>query len=94
VAEFLITHREFPRSIRYCVDSLDAALHNISGVDENRYGNEAERLSGRLRSDVDFVTIAEIFDLGLHEYLTSIQERLVEVSDAMYATYCASLSAE
>ena len=70
VAEFLITHREFPRSIRYCVDSLDAALHSISGVDESRYGNEAERLSGRLRSDVDYVTIGEIFEFGLHEYLS------------------------
>lgn len=93
VAEFLITHQEFPRSIRFCVDSLDAALHRISGVDESRYANEAERLSGRLRSDLDFVTIGEIFEFGLHEYLTQIQERLVEISNAMYATYCASLSA-
>lgn len=92
VAEFLITHREFPRSIRYCVDSLDTALHRISGVDESRYGNEAERLSGRLCSDLDYATIGEIFEAGLHEYLTQIQERLVEVSDAMYATYCAGLN--
>jgi uncharacterized alpha-E superfamily protein len=92
VAEFLITHREFPRSIRYCVDSLDRALHRISGVDESRFANEAERLSGRLRSDVDYVTIGEIFEFGLHEYLTQIQERLVEVSNAMQATYCASLT--
>ncbi len=93
VAEFLITHQEFPRSIRFCVDSLDAALHRISGVDESRYANEAERLSGRLRSDIDYATIGEIFEFGLHEYLTQIQERLVEISNAMYATYCASLSA-
>ena len=89
VAEFLITHHDFPRSIRYCVDSFDAALHRISGVDESRYANEAERLSGRLRSDLDYVTIDEIFEFGLHEYLDRIQERLVEVSDAMHATYCA-----
>jgi uncharacterized alpha-E superfamily protein len=94
VAEFLITHREFPRSIRYCIDSLDQALHRISGVDESRYANEAERRSGRLRSDVDYVTIDEIFEFGLHEYLTAIQERLVEVSNAMYATYCAGLAVD
>jgi uncharacterized alpha-E superfamily protein len=91
VAEFLITHHEFPRSIRYCIDSLDVVLHRISGVDKNLYANEAERLSGRLRSDVDFVTIGEIFKFGLHEYLEAIQKRLVEVSDAMYATYCVVL---
>ena len=92
VAEFLVTHADFPRSIRFCIDSLDAALHRISGVAETHFENEAERLSGRLRSDVDYVTIGEIFELGLHEYLEAIQKRLVEVSEAMYATYCASLA--
>ncbi|MEP6809411.1 MAG: alpha-E domain-containing protein [Chthoniobacterales bacterium] len=90
VAEFLITHSGFPRSIRFCVDFLDEALHCISGSDEARYANEAERLSGRLRSDLDYVNIGEIFKIGLHEYLTSIQKRLVEINKATYDTYCAS----
>lgn len=89
VAEFIITHSGFPRSIRFCVDFLDEALHCISGSDEARFANEAERLSGRLRSDLDFVTIGEIFKFGLHEYLLSIQERLAEVHGATYDTYCA-----
>lgn len=89
VAEFLVTHVEFPRSIRFSVDSLDAGLHRISGSNEANYTNEAERLSGRLRSDLDYITIGDIFEFGLHEYLVTIQQRLVEVSDAMYATYWA-----
>jgi uncharacterized alpha-E superfamily protein len=51
-------------------------------------------LSGRLRSDLDYVAIREIFEFGLHEYLEAIQERLVEIGDAMYATYCASLNSD
>jgi uncharacterized alpha-E superfamily protein len=89
VAEFLITHAEFPRSIRFSVDLLDSALHRISGSSEAKYANEVERLSGRLRSDLDYVTIGDIFEFGLHEYLGTIQERLVEVSAALYTTYCA-----
>jgi uncharacterized alpha-E superfamily protein len=89
VAEFIIAHAEFPRSIRFSVDYLDAALHRISGSNEANYANEAERLSGRLRSDLDYITIGDIFDFGLHEYLETIQERLVEVNDAMYEAYCA-----
>jgi uncharacterized alpha-E superfamily protein len=92
VAEFLITHHDFPRSIRHCVDSLDGALHRISGAGESSYANESERLSGRLRSDLAYITIGEIFEYGLHEYLEEIQRRLVEVSDAMYATYCPNLA--
>ena len=94
VAEFVITHADFPRSIRFSVDSLDAALHRISGSSETHYANEAERLSGRLRSDLDYVTIGDIFKLGLHEYLEQIQERLVEISNAMHATYCANSALE
>jgi len=89
VAEFIITHADFPRSIRFSVDSLDSALHRISGSSETQYENQAERLSGRLRSDLDYVTIRDIFEFGLHQYLETIQERLVEVNDAMHASYCA-----
>lgn len=90
VAEFIITHAGFPRSIRFCVDYLDEALHCISGSSESRYANEAERLSGRLRYDLDYITIGDIFKLGLHEYLVTIQKRLVEIGSAIFETYCAS----
>jgi len=94
VAEFIITHSAFPRSIRFSVDYFDAALHHISGSDETKYANEVERLSGRLRSDLDYVTIGDIFKFGLHEYLEQIQDRLAEISRAMHATYCATSAPE
>ena len=87
----------FPRSIRFSVDSLDAALHRISGSSETHYANEAERLSGRLRSDLTYATIRDIFKFGLHEYLAEVQKRLVEINQAMHAayeTYCANTNLE
>jgi uncharacterized alpha-E superfamily protein len=90
VAEFLITHADFPRSIRFSVESLDAALHRISGSPATHYANEAERRSGRLRYDLDFATIGDIFEYGLHEYLTLTQKRLAEISSALFEIYCAS----
>ena len=89
VAEFLITHAEFPRSIRFSVDLLDSALHRISGSNETKFANETERLSGQLRSDLDYVTVSDIFKFGLHQYLAATQKRLVEINHAMHATYCA-----
>jgi uncharacterized alpha-E superfamily protein len=88
VAEFIILHDEFPRSVRFCVDALDEALHRISGCDRNHFANEAERLSGRLYSDLNYTTTAEVFRLGLHEYLDGIQGRLIEISSAMHRQYC------
>lgn len=88
VAQFLILHRNFPRSIRFCVDRLDIILHLISGVDERTFCNEAERLSGRLRSEMDFINIEQIFQEGLHQYLDKTQRRLNDVSNSFVKTYC------
>jgi uncharacterized alpha-E superfamily protein len=88
VIEFVTLHDGFPRSIRFCVDQLDAALHRISGCDRAHFSNEAERLSGRLCSDLNYTTITDIFGTGLHQYLDRIQGRLIEIGAAMHAQYC------
>ncbi|MBJ7391770.1 MAG: alpha-E domain-containing protein, partial [Chthoniobacterales bacterium] len=66
VASFLVCHAEFPRSIRFCVDRLDEVLHLISATEEGRFRNEPERLSGLLRSQLDYATPDSIFHHGLH----------------------------
>jgi uncharacterized alpha-E superfamily protein len=73
---------------RFCVDALDLALHSISGSDRGHFANEAERLSGMLRSNLDFTTVDQIFQTGLHQYLDQIQVRLGAVSNALWGTYC------
>jgi len=88
VAEFIILHDSFPRSIRFCVERLDAALHRISGCDRAHFTNEAERLSGRLCSDLNYETIESIFRVGLHEYLDQTQARLIATSSALLEHYC------
>ncbi|MFV0336738.1 MAG: alpha-E domain-containing protein [Chthoniobacterales bacterium] len=88
IAEFLVLHQSFPRSIRFCVDQLDLALHRISGMNAVSYGNEVERLAGMLRSDLDYAAIDSIFQIGLHQYLDSIQARLNDISGSLLKTYC------
>lgn len=91
VAEFLVLHAGFPRSIRFCIEELDNALHRLSGSPISHFQNEAERLGGRLRSDLEFGTVDEVFREGLHQYLDRIQLRLNEIGGAMEKTYCDSL---
>ena len=88
VAEFILLHEDFPRSVRFSTERLDRALHHISGSDQDHYANEAERLSGRLCSDLRYTQIREILRSGLHEYLDGIQRRLIEISGAMLLEYC------
>jgi uncharacterized alpha-E superfamily protein len=90
VAEFLIKNKTFPRSIFFCVDAVDEALHKVTGVDRGDfvYSVECERLSGKLLADLSYVTIGEILRSGLHEYMDTIQKRLVDISDAIFHQFC------
>ena len=88
VAEFILLHDSFPRSIRFSVVRLDSALHRISGCDRGHFSTEAERLSGRLVSDLNFASIRDIFRTGLHEYLDATQQRLIEIGNATRQQYC------
>ena len=88
VAEFLILHGEFPRSIRFCVNQLNDALHSVSGCEPGYFSNEAERLCGMLRSNLNYATIAAIFETGLHQFLDQTQVALIEIADAVTDVYC------
>lgn len=85
VAEFIVLHDRFPRSIRFCVDAVDTALHRISGCDRAHFSTKAERLAGRLCGELNYATIEEILRRGLHEYLDEIQLRLIEISKGINA---------
>ncbi len=87
VAEFLLFNEDFPRSVRFCVAELNRALRRISGVAEGRFCNSAEKLAGRLVAELQFSTLEEIFDLGLHTYLDQLQTKLNDIGGATFDAY-------
>jgi uncharacterized alpha-E superfamily protein len=87
VAEFLILNADFSRSILFSANLLDQSLRHISGVPEGRFTNDAERLAGRLVSELRFSTIEEVFEQGLHNYLDVLQQKLNDIGNALFQTY-------
>ena len=87
VAEFLLLNEDFPRSVRFCVNSLNDALRQISGVQPGRFCNDAEKLAGRLVAELQFSTIDEIFEQGLHGYLDLLQIKLNDIGATMFNAY-------
>jgi uncharacterized alpha-E superfamily protein len=87
VAEFLLFNVDFPRSVRFCVAELNYALRRISGVAEGRFCNSAEKLAGRLVAELQFSTVEETFETGLHSYLDQLQTKLNNIGNAMFDAY-------
>jgi uncharacterized alpha-E superfamily protein len=87
VAEFLLLSDDFPRSVRFCVRQLNDALRGISGVAEGRFGNDAERLAGRLLAELQFSTADDILASGLHTYVDVLQGKLNAIGEALFQAY-------
>jgi len=87
VADLLLLHEEFPRSVEYCVRALDQSLRRVSGVMPGKFSNAAEKISGRLLSELSFSSIEDIWDRGLHEVMDDLQIKLNAIGEAIMDTY-------
>ncbi len=87
VAELLVLHPQHPRSIRFNLAVLQSSLRAISGSAPGYYTNEAERLTGKLHDSLMYDRIDEIFERGLHEFLTDVLVTCREIGDHIAHSY-------
>ncbi len=87
VVEFLILDREFPRSIQYCFLQAERSLQHITGTTPGTWQNSVDRELGRLRSELDYLTIEEMMQKGLHECLDNLQKRINIVEEKIFETF-------
>jgi uncharacterized alpha-E superfamily protein len=83
VADFLILDRHFPRAVHFCLTKAQESLRNITGSDVGTFRNLAEQRMGRLCSNMDYTSIEDIIQMGLHEYVDDFQSQLNLVGNAI-----------
>jgi len=86
ISEFLILDKVFPRSINFCLIQAEKSLNTITG-NEGGFTNSAEKQLGKLKAQLEFADINDIFEGGLHEYVDGFQKELNEVSVAIYDSF-------
>jgi uncharacterized alpha-E superfamily protein len=86
VAEFLLLNPEFPHSIRFSVDRVNAALNQIGELTP-RGAKLPTRIAGRLRAQLSFSQIEEIIRAGMSEYLQSVRKECGEIHSAIHDIY-------
>jgi uncharacterized alpha-E superfamily protein len=66
VAELLVLRSDMPRSLHACFDEITQILEQLTG---NR-SNECKRLAGELHAKIHYGKMNDIFQNGLHEFLS------------------------
>jgi uncharacterized alpha-E superfamily protein len=66
IAELLILRDDIPRSMRFCLRDV----YNILVDVQNQNSAEATRQAGEIYAALQFGRMSDIFNTGLHEYLT------------------------
>jgi uncharacterized alpha-E superfamily protein len=72
VAELLILREDMPRSLHACLNEIHQILRAINGD----AGREARRLAGDLHARLHYGRIEDVFQQGLHQYLTDFLSRI------------------
>ncbi|MFO1006695.1 MAG: alpha-E domain-containing protein [Planctomycetaceae bacterium] len=88
VAEFLILDPDFPRSMRSCVNAIQASLKQITGNTANSphacQSCPSEQLCEELSLRLQRVSIHDIVQVGMHEFIDSFQQSLNAIGAAIY----------
>lgn len=87
VAEFLLLSPDFPRSVRFAVDAVEASLRAVARALGRSAPGRVDRLAGRLRASLDYSQIDEIMADSLQSYVQGIRRQCEHVHTALYQTY-------
>jgi uncharacterized alpha-E superfamily protein len=90
VAELLVLRADMPRSL---ARSMKEVYTNLCEVANNQSG-ETERRAGELYSSLRFGRIEDIFDVGLHDYLTSFLGRTADLGNRIAQDFLVPVAAD
>ncbi|CAG9248278.1 Putative alpha-E superfamily protein [Paraburkholderia unamae] len=83
VVELLILNQQMPRSL---LASLDGVCANLAML-RTGTSREVERTAGKLRAELLYADLRQIFSMGVHTYLTQFLARVYELGNQVARTY-------
>ena len=87
VARFLLLDPFFPRSVRYCLQEINAMLERIQSGPRAGPPDDLECLRGQLVAKWSYVRIDAVIERGLHEAIDQLQTDLNQLHDLIHRRY-------
>ncbi len=87
VAAFLLLEKGFPRSVRYAVNRAHDAMSSLRAEINPLTIDNAERILGRLDTQLEYAEMSEILSEGLPAYLQRIETQIGDAALAVQKAY-------
>jgi uncharacterized alpha-E superfamily protein len=85
---FILFDATFPRSLKFCANEVDAALHRISDTVPGRsFTNDAEKLAGRLCTTFNFTDLSDVLERGLGPFTADATAAIEGLLAAVQTVY-------
>jgi len=92
-AEFLLLDRLFPRSVIFALNRAEQCLDNLEATDRRAgFQNEAQRLLGRLRTELEYRSLADVM-ADLPTEMERLQRTTALATEAVTRRYFAGAEA-
>ena len=92
-AEFLLLDRLFPRSVVFALNRAEQCLDNLEATDRRAgFQNEAQRLLGRLRTELEYRSLADVM-ADLPTEMERLQRTTALATEAVTRRYFAGAEA-
>lgn len=86
IVEFLVLDDRFPRSLAFCRNALRGHLTELARLHGQKQG-KCSALMAAKESDITGLSVEEIFDEGLHEFLTQFLAHNGAIGEAIKEDY-------
>jgi uncharacterized alpha-E superfamily protein len=86
VVEFLLAEQGFPRSLVFCLEQIESLMRKIDNQDlffSSAAGRNCTALLERLRR----LRVEDVFEQGLHQFLTEAQRTVADAGAHVYGSY-------
>ena len=87
VTSFLLLNPYLPNSVRFNVDQMAALLRQVAGATETRRGGDLNRISGKLKANLEYSQIEDVARIGAHTFISDIMDSCNQIHDALYDAY-------
>ncbi|MFT4171381.1 MAG: alpha-E domain-containing protein [Rhodocyclaceae bacterium] len=77
VVELMVLNRDMPRSLAHCTEEVYGQLQQVA----NQRSAETERRAGELAASLRFGRVEDVFEEGLHPYLTGFIDKVADLGN-------------